>query len=259
MPYKIAEINGKKYVEVEDDKAIFVHADGTEAPFDAEGTLARVTALNAESTGRRHEINDLKKKLAGFEGIEDPEAAKKALETMANLQVGELKTAAQVAEIKTAAQKAAEEQVASAQKKAAEDLRKANEEKDKLQAELFSEKVGGNFARSKFVQEKLSIPADIAQNFFGQNFKVVDGKLEAYFPTGEKIYSKTRGGELATFDEAIEQLVSSYPNKDHILKGVGGGGGANGNDGKNKTDKEKLKGMSPVQRMNIARGAPAGT
>lgn len=258
MPYKIVEVGGKKYIEAEDDKAVFVHADGTEAPLDAEGTLARITALNAESTGRRHEINELKKTVARFEGIEDPEKAKEAIATVANLSSGELKTAAQVEEIKRAAQKAAETQVADAQRKAAEDLKKASDKAEKLEAELFNEKIGGGFARSKFVAEKMTIPPDIAQNFFGKNFKIVEGAIEAYDSAGMKLYSKTRGGELANFDEAIEQLVSAYPNKDAILKGAGGGSGGTGNDDKNRPSKDALKGLDPVARMNVARGVAPG-
>lgn len=256
MPYKVIDVGGKKYAELgENDNAIFVHADGTETPFDADAATSRIAALNGESTGRRHEINQLKQKLVGFEGIEDPEKAKEALATVANLSSGELKTAAQVQEIKDQARIAAEQQVTDAQRKFATDLQEASKKVETLEGQLYEEKIGGMFARSKYVQEKLAIPADIAQNFFGGQFKVEEGKIIGYDNTGGKLYSKARPGELAEGDEAIEMLVVAYPNKEHILKGGGGGsGGTGGNGNTGGLSKEAFAKLDPVARMNVARG-----
>lgn len=52
-----------------------------------------------------------------------------------------------------------------------------------------------------------------------------DGAVVAYDGTGNKIYSRAKPGELASFDEAIEFLVEQYPQKDHILKASGNQGG----------------------------------
>lgn len=260
MPYKIVEINGKRYAEVnEDDKAIFVHPDGTETPFDADGATSRIAALNKEDTARRHENNDLKRRLAAFEGIEDAEAARKAMETIANLGSGEMKTAAQVAEIKEAARKAAEDQVRDAQRKAAEELQRAAAERDELRNQLHQEKIGGGFARSKFIADKVAVPPEFMERFFGQNFKIEEGKVVAYDGSGAKLYSKARPGELADMDEALEQLVLSYPNKDHILKGAGGGsGGGQGASDRGGLSKEAFDKLDPVAKMNISRGIRPG-
>ncbi|MCS5880838.1 hypothetical protein LNP17_13745 [Klebsiella variicola subsp. variicola] len=43
--------------------------------------------------------------------------------------------------------------------------------------------------------------------------------------SGNKIYSRSKPGELAAFDEALEFLVEQYPQKDHILKASGNQGG----------------------------------
>lgn len=265
MPFKTIEINGKKYIEtMEDDKAAFVTADGTETAFDADAATARIAALNAESAGRRVELNDAKKKLEAFKDIPDPSKAIEAMKTVENLGAGELKTAAQVAEIREAAKKAAEQQVADAQRQAAEDLKKERERADTLELTLNKEMVGGVFDRSTFVKEKLSIPPDIAKNFFGGNMRVEDGKIVAYDANGSKIYSKKRPGEVATADEAIEILVDAYPNKASIIKGPGGGsGGGNGGGGDDKRygglSKAEYDKLSPVQRLNISRGVSPGT
>ena len=37
-------------------------------------------------------------------------------------------------------------------------------------------------------------------------------------PNGNEIYSRSRPGEKADFEEALEALVGAYPNKDAILK-----------------------------------------
>lgn len=47
----------------------------------------------------------------------------------------------------------------------------------------------------------------------------------AYDGAGNKIFSRSRPGDLADFDEALETLVDQYPYKDQILKGSGASGG----------------------------------
>ncbi|NOM41833.1 DUF6651 domain-containing protein, partial [Klebsiella pneumoniae] len=95
---------------------------------------------------------------------------------------------------------------------------------------LYAEMIGGNFARSKFIADKLAVPADMVQATFGRNLKIEDGKVVAYDAQGQKIFSRARPGELADFDEALETLVSQYPHRDHILKSsdANGGGAQNG-------------------------------
>ena len=71
----------------------------------------------------------------------------------------------------------------------------------------------------------------MVQATFGKAFKIEEGKVVAYDANGNKIFSQSRPGELAEFDEALEALVDAYPHKDHILKPTGaqGSGAPNGN------------------------------
>jgi hypothetical protein len=117
--------------------------------------------------------------------------------------------------------------------RAAEAREKAlTEQNAKLTADLNNHIIGGSFTGSKFIGEKLAIPADIAQKFFGDRFKVENGKLVPMDSNGNPIFSATRHGEHADFEEAIAVMVNAYPNKEMILKGSGAsGGGAGGNGG----------------------------
>lgn len=225
MKLKTVEINGKVYAEVDGDRPLYVHDDGKETPFDAPATVATISRLNGEAKNHRERAEAAEGRLKSYEGIEDAEAAKRALDTVKNLKDGELVTAGKVEEIKAAAKRAAEEQVQQAAKASTEQLRTLQSELEKLTGSLYAEKIGGAFSRSKFISEKVAVPGDLLRAQFERHFKVEDGKTVAYDPSGSKIYSRTRPGELAEFDEALEQLVDAYPYRDSILKGSGSNGG----------------------------------
>ncbi|MCX5592525.1 DUF6651 domain-containing protein [Alcaligenes endophyticus] len=229
MKLKLDE-NGN--VVLQDGHPVYVHPDGKEAPFDAAAAVSKIAGLNREAQTHREAKEAVEAKIKAFEGIEDADAARKALETIKNLDEGQLVTAGKVEEIKAAAKSAAEAQVTAAAKASAEREKTLQGELDKLQGQLYSEVIGGNFNRSKFINEKFAIPADLVQARFGQAFKVEDGKVVAYDPAGNKIFSRSRPGEVADFDEALEALVDQYPYKEQILKGSqGSGSGAPSNGG----------------------------
>ena len=205
-------------VVLQDGKPVYVHDDGTEVAFDVVGTTATIKRLNAESKTHREAKEAAESSLAAFAGIDDPVAAKKAMELIKNLDDKKLVDAGEVEKIKMEAIKAVEEK-----------YKPVVEERDSFAAALRTEKIGGSFARSKFVSENLAIPAEFVESRFGSHFGIEDGKIVAKFSSGEKIYSQARPGELADFDEAMSQLVNQHPQKDQILKGTAGsGGGATG-------------------------------
>ncbi|VTP69603.1 Uncharacterised protein [Leclercia adecarboxylata] len=104
-------------------------------------------------------------------------------------------------------------------------LDEATGKNQQLEQQLYGEMIGGRFTGSKFIADKMAIPSDFVQARFGQAFKIEDGKVVAYDGQGNKVYSRTKPGELAEFDEALEFLVEQYPQKDHILKASGNSGG----------------------------------
>jgi hypothetical protein len=220
------------HVVVQDGKPVFVHDDGKEVAFDAPGTVATITRLNGEAKAHREAKEKAETALKAFEGIEDAEAAKKALETVANLDEGQLVTAGKVDEIKKAVETATEAKYQNIIKAKDTELKTVTGERDSLAGDLDREVIGGAFARSSFLSEKTILTPDIAEAYFGRHFKREDGKLVAYDANGTKIYSRANPADPASPDEALEVLVSAYPRKDNILKGSGASGsGAQGNQG----------------------------
>ena len=201
-----------------DGKPVYVHDDGNELPFDAAATVATIGRLNGEAKSHRERAEQFASQLKGFEGIEDPAAAVKALQTLKNLDDKKLVDAGEVERVKNEAIKAVEDKYRPVAKKA-----------ETLEQRIYSLLVGNGFANSKFVAEKLSIPRDLVQARFGSQFKVEDDRIVAYDVSGNKLYSRAKPGELADFDEAMEMIVDQYPYKDDILKGTGASGtGAKG-------------------------------
>lgn len=246
MKIKTVTIEGKTYAEVnEQGLPLYIHDDGKEVAHDAPQTVATISRLNGEAKTNRERYETAETTLKAFEGIEDPSAAKKALETLKNFDDKKLVDAGEVEKVKAEAIKAIEDKYAP-----------IVQERDAFQSQLHNELIGGGFSRSKFIQDNIAVPADMIQATFGKNFQIENGKVVAVGADGQKIYSRTRPGEVADFDEALESLVGGYPHKDSILKGnqSGGGGFQAGGGGKTgpkslaecKTKDEKIAYMKHV-------------
>lgn len=246
MKLKTVTVEGKTYAEVnEQGLPLYIHDDGKEVAHDAPQTVATISRLNGEAKTNRERYETAETSLKAFEGIEDPVAAKKALETLKNFDDKKLVDAGEVEKVKAEAIKAIEDKYAP-----------IVQERDAFQSQLHNELIGGGFSRSKFIQDNIAVPADMIQATFGKNFQIENGKVVAVGVDGQKIYSRTRPGEVADFDEALESLVGGYPHKDSILKGnqSGGGGFQAGGGGKTgpkslaecKTKDEKIAYMKHV-------------
>lgn len=222
------KLDDKGAVVVQDGKPVYVLDDGKEIAFDAPATKDTISRLNKEAQTHREAKEALEAKYKAFEGIDDPEKARKALEVVKNLDDKKLIDAGEVEKVKLEAQNAFNEQLKGQEKK----YKPILEERDSLKNQLQQERLGAAFGRSKFIQDKLAIPVDLAQARFGSNFYIEDGKIRAKGADGNLVYSRTNPGNPADFDEALEILVDSYPYRDNILKGSGAsGGGAGGSSG----------------------------
>lgn len=230
MKLKTQTIDGKTYAEVnEQGLPLYIHDDGKEVAHDAAQTVATISRLNGEAKTNRERYEKAESTLKAFEGIEDPAAAKKALETLKNFDDKKLVDAGEVEKIKLEAIKAVEDKYAP-----------IVQERDAFQTQLHNELIGGGFARSKYIQENIAVPVDMIQATFGKNFQIENGKVVAVGADGQKIYSRARPGEIADFDEALETLVGGYQHKDSILKGSqAGGAGFQGGSG-NKSGPKSL-------------------
>jgi hypothetical protein len=188
MPFKfdangaivLQEVNGQKL-------PVFVGADGKEAPFDGDATVSTISRLNGEAMGHRQRAEKAEAAVKAFEGITDPAAAIKALNTVKNLDDKKLVDAGEVERVKDEAIKSVKAQ-----------YEPIVQERDTLKADLFNEKIGGAFARSKFIADKVAMPADFVQAAFGKHFTVEGGKIVAKDANGQQMFSRTRHGEPPT-------------------------------------------------------------
>lgn len=245
-PVTVKLEDGTEAISMRDGKPLFLDDSGKEVAFDVAHTTTTISRLNAESKNHREAKEAAESALKKFEGIEDPAEAIKAMTTVKNLDSKQLIDAGKVEEIKNEAIKAVEEK-----------YKPVMEERDNLKSTLNNEMIGGRFARSTFISEKIAVPADFVEARFGKNFEIKGGKVIAKDNNGNPVYSKERPGETADFDEALSILVDQYPQKDHILKGDGqrgsgsrGDGGGQGGSGQGK--------MSRAEFDALAARDPAG-
>ena len=207
MPWKM---NGDA-IDIKDGNPVWVYADtGKEVPVDGQQTFAKIAELTTKANERKRELDAATAKLSAIGDVEDVgewvKTANKALETVQNLDSKKLIDAGEVEKVRN--------EVKSSMQKVIDDLTGKLSASDQA---LNKEMIGGRFTRSEFVNKSLTLPPEIAQKYFGEHFKIEDGRVVAYDQTGNKIYSQERPGELADFDEAIVSVVNAYPGKDKIV------------------------------------------
>ena len=216
MKPKVFEHEGKKYVEMnDDDKPIYVDDAGEETAYDPPVMATRLNEVNGESAARRRELKELNDKMKQFEGIDDPTDALKALETVRNLDQKQLVDAGEVEKVKTEAIKATKEQYESLIEQTYKPL---ETETVKLKGQLQKEMIGGRFARSKFVNEKMLLEAPHVQRLFEHHFQIEDEKVVPKYTNGDPVYSKDNPGSIADFDEALSIIVTNDPHAESLLK-----------------------------------------
>ena len=208
MPWKM---DGEQ-IALESGNPVWVHEDGKEAAIEGGHVTQKIMDLTRENAKFRSQAREAQEKLRAFDDL-DPDEAKHALATVANLDAKKLIDAGEAEKVKSELAKGYEAKLTEAQKLIAE--------KDEV---LTREMIGGRFSRSKFISDKLIVPADVAEAVFGRAFKIEDGKVVAYDHQGNRIYSREKPGEVADFDEALSSLVSAYPHRDSIMRDNGGSG-----------------------------------
>lgn len=285
MAYEVSliEEGGKKYAEVDDSgKVIFVDTDVAEddpkrkTPIDVVSTYTSIPKLRAEAAERRKEAEELRKKVDVFGEI-DPAKAIEALKIVQNLKDGDLVKANEVEVLKKSIENSYVEEKKSILEVHATQLSAKETEINTLNSTVRKLLISNQFKSSAFFSgatPKCTIPAEIAESYFGQNFKVenVGGvpNCVAYIMnpiTGveEKIYSRSNPGVLADFDEAMAIILDKYPGKEAILSagktGVGGGGGTfvpgtSGNGTVIKVTRDQVKNPAFYRQMkeNEAKG-----
>lgn len=256
MKIKTVDVGGTEYAVLDKGFPIYIHDDGKELPLDAKSTVATISRLNGEAKSHRERAEAAEAKFKPYESITDVAAALEALETVGKIKDGKLIQSGEVDKVRAEAERAYNDKLKAVEDRYAPIVKKAGD----LESALVAEKVGGSFARSKYIAEKLAIPADLVQARFGDAFKLENDTVIAFDKQGNKIFSRANPGNVASFEEAMEILVDSYPYKDSIIKGsgasgggAGGAGGANG--GKKMLTRSALAALTPAaQSAHIKAG-----
>ena len=93
------KLDDQGHAVLQDGMPVYVYEDGKEVPFDAPAAMSKIGELNKENKGHRERAEKAETSLKVFEGL-DPETARKALETVKNLDDKKLIDAGKVDEIK---------------------------------------------------------------------------------------------------------------------------------------------------------------
>lgn len=237
---------------LDDGKPVYIHDDGKEIPFDAPQAFSKIKDLNAENKKWREQFEDAKKKLEGI-GEFDIEKAKEALETVEKIETKKLIDAGELDKATTEMAKAMQAKTEEITNSMQAKLSALQKERDELKTSFHSETLKSRFGSSEFLKKETHLTPDVARRLWENNLQIENGKIVPYDSEGNKIYSRKNAGELAGFDEAIEVLFDSWPEKNYYRRGsdasgVGftpGGSRVGGTDWKN---------LSPTERLNAARG-----
>lgn len=240
----VVVVNGK-VIYVDED------ADNKEYPLDPPSMYSKIIDLGKENKVHRDKKDELERKLSLFDGIEDIEAWKKesdlARETVKNFSDKDLIDAKKVDEVKAEMKDAYEKKLVAKDneiKALAQKHAEVLSEKDKnIRHLMISNKFSASPHFSGDESSITTIPPDLAESYFGGNFKVevINGKpeLRAYHNDIE-ITSQLNPGEPADFEEAISILIDKYPRKNSILRAPGGGSGGGGGGGGDTTPTDAL-------------------
>ena len=206
-----------------------------------------LTDTTRESVDRKNKLRALESKYAKLADIEDLDAwhaeATKALEMMKNAPDKD---------------KEIEERITARVKGATDPLNAKladiAKQRDTLEAELQREAIGNAFARSEYARKNLVDPA-LAADLFSKRFVRKEGRVMGLDESGAEMCGESG---IATFDEALRQMVEFSPYKGVLLKGSeASGGGANPTPGRvpssakhmRRADFEKLDPASRTARM----------
>lgn len=219
------KMDGDKIAVDGSGNPIYINAAGEEKAVQGD-TIAN---LNSEAKGHRTAKENAEAELAKYKDANgkliDPTIAKKAIETVGNIDAKKLIDSGEVEKVRETMRAEFAGQI--------DEYKKTI---DNLSGDVTNLRVDKVFSSSDFLRDGLAVPRDMFEATFGKNVKIgTDGKPEFYGRDGNRIMSKQNVGEYASGDEALKLMVEQHPQKDVILKaqqeggsGNGGGGGARG-------------------------------
>jgi hypothetical protein len=237
-----------KTIEMKDGNPIWIDANNGEA------TLAHdaITRLNGEAKTLRQRAETAEASLVPFKDI-DPAAAKKAIELTKNIDAKKLIDAGEVEKLKNDIKAEFNSQLT--------ELTTSNQ---KLTTDYNDLRVNSVFAQSDFIRDNIAVPRDMFEASFRNNFKIVDGNIQVFDKSGNRVMSKAKLGEHAEPEEALQILVDQHPQKATILKanqnsGGGNNGGGGHRPGNRTVTRAAFEALTPAERAHTAAEAGKGT
>lgn len=212
-----------------------------------------ISSLQGEAKTQRQFREKAEAALAKFNGIDDPDAARTALETVRDIDTSKLINAGKLDEVRQQMTQQFEGRI-----------KEANDAREAALQRADNVLLDSAFNGSEFARERLAVPVEMVRATFGKQFKIEDGKIVATNSNGDPIYSDKDMGHLASFDEALEKIVGGYKYKDSILKapdagsGTGGsGGGGQRGQGRSMT-MSQFENLNPIQKAEFAGKVASG-
>ena len=226
---------------------IYVDTTGTESAVQGD-TISR---LNNEAKGHRTAKETAETALNAYKDetgkLIDPTIAIKAVKTVAGLDAKKLIDAGELDKVRETVKSEFMGQLS---------------EKDKALNEmggrLDNMTIDRVFSGSDFIRDRVAMPRDFFEAAMRSNFKVNDGKVEAYDRSGNRIMSRKTIGEYADPAEALEIMVDTHPQKDTILKAAQSGGTGTDSNGGSR-GKGRVVSRSDFDAMSPGDKAAAGT
>lgn len=236
------KLDENENVVVIDGKAVYLDKDDKEIVLDVDSLYTKIQTVNNESASRKRKIAEMEGKLKVLADIENPEewmeGAKKALETVQNLDDKKLIDADKVDQVKQQIKEAYDVKLADFETAKTVEVTGLNDVIKNKDGKIYNLLVSSNFATSPFFSgkdPKTVLLPDIAESYFGKHFKVEEndnGELIVAGYIGEdRIPSRNNPGENANFEESISEIIDKYPMKDRILRAGSSGSGSEGNQG----------------------------
>jgi len=250
---------------VVDGLPVFVDENGQEKPQDLNQFHSKILELNQENRSRKERIKELEAKLAPFADIEDSDRwlarARKALDTLKNLDDKALVDAQQVDKLKEEWAKTFTAKEAKLRKQLDDTTSDMTARLTKKEEQIRNLIVSNQFATSPYFSgsdPKTTLPAEVAESHFGRHFQVEEQNgtltLVAYDAAKNPILSRERMGEPASFNEAIQILLDQFPGKDRILRTGNAGSGSGSGQGRQRSESSEVQDFKALtKRLEEAR------
>lgn len=234
-------------MELKDGNPIYIDGSGREMVVKGD----TISNLNAEARSHRKAKEDAEAKLKVFDGL-DADEAHEAIKKLQDVDFSKLVDAGKIDEVK-----------AEITSQFQGEMQTKDESIASLQQQLDQSKINDVFKGSKFVRDNIAVPQDMFEATFRGNFKVKDGKVEAYDSSGNRLNSKENLGEFAGPEEALQLLVDAHPQKDTILKadtgnGTGSNGGGSNRPGGRVIKRADFAKLTPAKQAEISQKATSG-